>query len=526
MSQTFPLTSGANQIDGRAWINRNQTTGTPATPDAGHQDSSITLSGAIHGLVAAVAEIQVVSYSGTPAVGDTLVLGVGGAVYSHVCAGVETLQDCLDALVTASGADTSVWTCVRSGDTIECTAATAGITDSVCAGIGLCTKVVASFTGTPVAGDVVSLALASKTYNYTVVTGNTIANALDAVVTLAANDPNWAVARATNTLVCQAKYPTNVPSEVRATCSHALASKVVGTFAGAAAVGDYIEVIFGGAVGKAYVVETADALTVVLDAVAAFYANNTDFTIARSGNTLVATPKNSSVVPALDVTFSVTTTSSLALSSTVTSSTFTGSSFAVSKAATVGDLATSFAVGTPGVAEIAASVFSVALNGVDYIYTVQTGDTLNDAAIALDVLIAVDYTTDGPPAAATINFYGLSAVPTSFVDSSSGLAVAVFTLVSPANDADPVNSASASFWRTARFNSVEVVSELVSGTSYKITPWLYNAAANAWTALADITVTATKTTVIDTTPADGIFMELKTFVGSGVASVTLVGPHA
>ena len=420
MSQTYPLTSGANVSDGRAWQNCNQETGTPTSPSATHQDSRLVVSGNIHGQEAATAEIQTVSYSGTPAVGDVLKLGLDGTVYSHTCAGVETLQDCLDALVTASAANT-VWTAVRVDDTIECTAATAGITTSVCTGQGLCTKVVGTYTGSPAIGSTLTLNLQSHQYVHTAAT-TSLATALTALVALAANDNNWAVTKVGSTVVCRAKYPDDVPSQV---------------------------------------------------------------------------------------SFAV-----------------TGGTVAVSSASTVGDLAASASVSFYGEPAVPPSYFEVTIGGHTYSYTVLAGDVLNDAAFALEAQIAVDYTTAGPPGAETIDFYGLGGVEVSCVDSSTDGAITAFSVQSPATSADPVNSASASYWRTSRFNSVTLVYELVSGTSYKATPWLYNAAANLWTAGSDISVAASGNSVIDVTSADGMFVELKTFVGNGTASITLVGPHA
>lgn len=420
MAQTFPLISGANQVDGRAWTNCNQDTGTPTSPSATHQDSRIVVSGTIHSNIAAGAEVQVVSYSGTPATGEVLKLGLGGTVYSHARAGVETLQDCLDALVTASAANT-VWTAVRSGDTIECTAATAGITTSLCTGQGLCTKVVGTYTGSPAIGSTLTLNLQSHQYVHTAAT-TSLATALTALVALAANDNNWAVTKVGSTVVCRSKYPDDVPAQVS----------------------------FG----------------------------------------------------------------------------VTDGTLAVTSASTVGNLTATSAITVPGTAAIAASEFKVMLNGVEYSYTVTPGDTLNDAAIALDVLIAIDYTTDGPPAAETINFYGLGGVEVTCVDSSTGGAIASFSVQSPATSADPVNSASGSYWRTTKYDTVQIIAELVTGTSYDVKLWGYNAAANLWAQISSNTIDASQTLNYSIPYADGIFIELGTYIGNAVATTTLVGSHA
>lgn len=62
--------------------------------------------------------------------GDVFTLQLGVNNYQYPCADGNTLQDCLDGLVTAVNADDPVWGVARDGDTLVSTNGTAGVTTS------------------------------------------------------------------------------------------------------------------------------------------------------------------------------------------------------------------------------------------------------------------------------------------------------------------------------------------------------------------------------------------------------------
>jgi hypothetical protein len=157
-------------------------------------------------------------------------------------------------------------------------------------------------------------------------------------------------------------------------------------------------------------------------------------------------------------------------------------------------------------------------------YTVLAGNTLSDCATGLAAVI--DASPSYVASAHGTEVWVTDGAGTSFVltDASAnptipGGSISI-TNVNPAVAAGNMDFSSPGVLRLTNVGQMALWCQLLSGTSYQVTLWAYSPALGLFHSLSTTTVSAaTEVILLDVAALDGVFVELKTFVGNAVALV-------
>ena len=371
---------------------------------------------------------------------------------------------------------------------------------------------VVTYIGTPSAGQVLKLGLKGTVYSFPFVSG-TLDDALDGLVAAAAADPNWTTVRVDDTIVAtRVAAGVAEPNEV---ASVNLVLAVQEAFTGTPAAGDKA-ILNLEASQYIHTVTAGETTTQIATALATLAANDPYWAATHSTGNLIARNK-----------YPNQTVDAVSCSVTRAKDVYGNDigSLVVTKTTVTGDLQSVIIISVPGTDAVSASVFAVHCPqmGATYSTTYTTGQSLNDVAVALAVQIAGDFTAPAP-AGTDILVTGSDGVAFDFFDASNGGANTSSVIQTPASTTEAASPTDAKYWRCTQSTLLTFTFALVSGTSFKYRIDQYNAALGVWLpGTLSAAVTASEQVQVDCTGADGIYVALSDFAGSGVASVQATG---